>query len=220
MKKNTQLLAKIGGGSLIALFSVVAVPDAKAALIVNVTGTPGTGFTTWTFSGSDTASTFGNFRAFPSDSLSLSDTTQMENPNSGNFIADTGISNQSFAVLSGSATITAGSNSQALGGIFLDDDGAAADDLGFRTATSTLSYLNVDTISISGTVTIGIDLNQLITGNYFSFIGSDAFGGDFHSDPLQLNISETATTTPEPSALIGLFILGGIGLFSRKKKQK
>ncbi|MGK7930700.1 MAG: PEP-CTERM sorting domain-containing protein [Microcystaceae cyanobacterium] len=142
----------------------------------------------------------------------------MISPNDGNFIADALISNQSFAVVSGSATITTGSGSEALGGIFLDDD-PTEDDLGFRTETSALSATSGDTISISGTVTLNVDLNQLIEGNYLSET-TGTTGGFFLTDALQLNISEGAATTPEPSALIGLFAVGGLGLLSRKKKQK
>ncbi|MDJ0582721.1 MAG: hypothetical protein QNJ66_22300, partial [Crocosphaera sp.] len=149
--KKVQLLAKIGGGSLIALFSVAAVPEAKAAHIVDVTGTPGAGFTRWTFSGSDTATESSFFRNFPSaNSSTNADTTEITSPNSGNFIADAGISDQSFAVVSGAAIITAGSNSEALGGIFLNDDGTG-DDLGFRAVGSDFPYSLGDTISISGT---------------------------------------------------------------------
>ncbi|MGK7883195.1 MAG: PEP-CTERM sorting domain-containing protein [Crocosphaera sp.] len=188
--------------------------EANAAILVDVTGVAGSGTTTWTLSGSTTAQSGGTFRTNSLNGSNGGDTVEIGNPNSGNFIADAGISDTVFSLLSGSATITAGSNSESLTGIFLDDDGTSADDLGFRVLSS-LSYSSGDTISFSGTFTLGVDLNQLIQDNYDIQVGTrfvDGTGTDF-----VLNISEQV---PEPTSLVALLGLGGLGFISRRKKQK
>ena len=139
--------------------------EANAAILLDVTGVAGSGTTTWTLSGSTTASSPAFFRTNSGSTFNLIDTLELFSPNDGNFIADAGISDTVFSLLSGSATITAGSNSESLSGIFLDDDDSIADDLGFSVLSS-LSYSVVDTISMSGTFTLGVDLNQLIQDSY------------------------------------------------------
>ncbi|MGK7881765.1 MAG: PEP-CTERM sorting domain-containing protein [Crocosphaera sp.] len=189
--------------------------EANAAILVDVTGVAGSGTTTWTLSGSTTAQSGGSFNTNVITGFD-DGTTEILGPNDGNFIADAGIQDTVFSLLSGSATITAGSNSESLTGMFLDDD-TVLDDIGFRVASS-LAYSGGDTISFSGTFTLGVDLNQLIQDNYDQTVPSlflDGTGDDF-----VLNISEQVQATPEPTSLVALLGLGGLGFMSRRKKQK
>ena len=116
--------------------AAITASQAQADLVIDVTGVAGSGVTTWTFSTAapGVVTTAGSIRDATNNTFSASDTGQF--PFGQDTILDTSIQNLVFA-LTGNVFVTIGGNTEQLTGIFLDDDGGSADDLGVRAAEST-----------------------------------------------------------------------------------
>ena len=187
----------------------VAIPTAQAGLIIDVSGVAGSGDTTWVFTTvtPGTASVDGTIRDASNATFNAADTGQF--PFGLDTILDTSIQDTVFS-LSGNATVTVGGNSQLITGIFLDDDGGSADDLGIRTFAD-LAYLAGDTSSWTGSGTVNIDISAFALGSW-SLNSSDG-QAMFIDDPIIVNFIET-TAVPAPAslALLGIGALAwGLG---------
>ena len=180
----------IAVSSLIALS--IMVTSLHAQLIVDVTGTAGSGSTTWTFSGSAVAAG-STGAAFQTDPTGGND--------AGNwldFAEYTDVNNTNFSIASGSASVSVnGTSNESLTGIYIDTDSAAdptADDWGIAVANN-LAFSVGDSVSWSGAVDIGIDLNDLDNTALPVTYTTSNIGGSGAALSMQMNI------IPEPSSL-------------------
>lgn len=191
----------------VALATLGVSSIASAQLHIDVSGVAGSGVTTWTFSGTGTVTTSGTVRDNTANTFSASDTGQF--PFGQDTILNTTYQNMVFA-MTGSASITIGADTQSLSGIFLDDDGGSADDLGVRAATS-FDYLAGETSSWTGTGTVNVDINDFALGDWS--INSTDGQAMFFGDPVTVKFA----AVPEP-ATMAVLGLGALALLRKKRK--
>lgn len=204
------------GWSISALFTalfVIAAMPAKANLIIDVVGTSGAGFTTWTFSTVAPGITEGDssIRTNSGNIFLAGDTGQF--PFGINTILDTTIQNTVFA-LTGNATVTVGGTTELITGIFLDDDGDSADDLGIRVA-NTLSYLQNDEATWTGSGTLAVDIDTFVLGT--EIISDAGAQRMFLSELITVNFSNAPVPIPVTFALM---LIGIAGLFGARTARK
>jgi hypothetical protein len=150
------------GAVVLVAIGLVAV-DATAALVLDVDGIGGNGMTTWRFSGSSNANSGGTIRtSVGSANFSVADT--FEPDFTGNFLSNNLIQNQLF-LLSGSPTVTVGSDTQTITHIFLDEDGSSRDDFGIRTDVA-LPYAAGEASIWTGKFTVALDIDNFNPGSY------------------------------------------------------
>ena len=114
--------------------------------------------------------------------------------------------------LSGSAQVTAGSQTQTITHIFLDpDQGKSGDDSGIR-VNSLLRYRSKASSSWSGRFTLDLDISNFKLGSYRTS------GADFSGTNVTLHFKETATSVPEPPSL-ALPGLALTGVFAKAKRH-
>lgn len=194
-----------------ALF--LAAPAANAALVAYITGTPGSGFTTWSFSGSTAAGVSGFFQ--DGDSLNFNDAWQ----DIGEFTDLNDFEN--FAV-AGTAEIMIGSASRAMDLAYIDSDsGTSADDWGVGVIGSTdFEFEPGDIVSWSGFLSVtGIDVNDLNnSGLPITFITSnyDDIPGNLD---LELTIEAIAPIPIGPTLPLMAAGIGCLGLVRRMRRQ-
>jgi len=172
-----------------------ATMSAQADLMIDVVGTSGSGVTTWTFSGSGTANNSGTMRTNVDNSFNAGDTGQF--PFGLDTILDTSIQDVVFT-FTGVASVTLGGTTESLTGIFLDDDGGSADDLGVRIANN-LDYLVGDATSWTGSGTVNVDIDAFSLGVWS--INSTDGQAMFAGDPIIVTFRVPA---PGSFALLGL----------------
>ena len=188
--------------------ALAAASFAQAQLNIDVTGVPGSGVTTWTFSGSGGSATGdGSIRDTTNASFSAFDTGQF--PFGEDTVLDTSIQDQVFA-LTGDATVTVGGTTQSIAGIFIDDDGGSADDMGIRADTQ-LDYLTGDASSWTGSGTVNVDINTFALGVWS--INSTDGQAMWISDPTTV----TFEAVPEPATMV---ILGGLAAMAARRRRK
>ena len=191
-----------------AALSVASLSHAQ--LNIDVVGTPGSGVTTWTFSGSGGAtSADGSIRDTSMNTFSAFDSGQF--PFGQDTILNTSYQDMVFT-LTGSATITIGSQTRSIAGIYLDDDGGSADDLGVRADTQ-MDYLVGEASSWTGSGTVNVDINDFALGTWS--INSVDGQAMFFSDPTTVTFS----AVPEPTTMI-LLGAGAAAIAARRKKRK
>ena len=202
--------------SLLFLVVAIVASNATAQLAVDVTGVPGSGQTTWTFSGESEVLEdciedviLCEVRDVTNNTFSTFDSGQF--PFGENTILDTTIQDLVFPLI-GDASITVGDATQLIGGIYLDDDGASADDFGIRTFDSPLSYQYPNTSSWTGSGTIAVDINAFALG---AWVVDDPLGqATFLSDTV--NVTFTAVPEPANASLLFISLLGIVSSVRRR----
>lgn len=195
-----------GFGVLLAGLLLVSCQSAHADLVLAISGTPGSGETTWTFSGEGVATataTGGNSATGGAAFFEWIDV--------GDFTVEPfGF----FTPTSGSASITnvTTTDSHSFISVLLDDDDPSSDEIGVRT-DSNLSYSTGDVISWGGFLVVPVDVNQLTAP--FSSLNNTvgpSEGRGFGLPKLDLSI----TAIPEPSQWMIFSILAiTIGAYRR-----
>lgn len=170
---------------------------ADADLIIDVIGSPGSSTTTWTFSGTATATSNATFQG-----------NSNGNPqNDGLWLAGdfTTLNNTWFTGVSG-VTVDVGGTSYAADDLYLDTRGNknADDAFAISLGSNNVALTNNTVISWSGSTVMNIPFDNLIAGSYTS----TTFGGA----SLQLNIQ----AVPEPSCAL-LFGTVGVVLLKRRR---
>ena len=196
----------------IILFTAMSASDVKANLVIDVTGVAGSGVTTWTFTTISVgiAEADGTIRDNSANTFNAADTGQF--PFGEDTILDTSIQNLVFA-LTGNAMITVGGTTESLTGIFLDDDGGSADDLGIRVANP-LAYLALDETTWTGSGTVNVDITAFALGSWS--INEAAGQNIFISDPIIVNFS--AIAIPEPGCF-GILACLSLGCVVRRRRK-
>ena len=187
--------------------SLGVVETAQASLLVNVTGTAGSGQTIWVFSGSSTASSNGVFGLTPGDSPE-------EWRNVGDYVADTSLNAISISPSSGSASITNSQETRSISLIGIDYDGNSSssnnDDFGIGVANQPLNIITGDLVSWTGTLLLPLDITQFKLGTYGP-AQDGAIGG-------LTDIQLTLQSVPESTSIIGLLVAGTFGLALCRRK--
>lgn len=187
--------------------SLAVASFAQAQLRIDVTGVSGSGVTTWTFSGTGTAILDGTMRDSSANTFSSNDSGQF--PFGQNTILDTSIQDGIFA-LTGSVSVTAGSETRDIVAIYLDDDGTSADDLGVR-VDSSLAYLTGDATEWSGSGTINVDIDTFVLGTW-SVNDTDGQAIDLDDETIV-----TFEAVPEPMTMV---VLGGMAALAARRRRK
>jgi hypothetical protein len=184
--------------------------------VINVTGTPGSGTTTWVFSGSAVAEENGTVRTQTADSFHVDDTFDVICQGCLiPFIADTEISWDVYPSAGGSASLTIGDDTRSIVALVLNDNSPRSEDqLGIR-VDSPLNYLSTETTSWSGSLLIGVDVDQLGEGTFINqrFLNPEPnFAGPAG------DVLITVSAVPEPTiTTLATFLLGLMGLRFRRK---
>jgi hypothetical protein len=193
--------------SLLIALSLLLASAAQATLVLDITGVGGSGETTWTFSGSDTAGGAGDF----------DDDTNIESTDLNGSHWDLGsftsifLNDTQVAASFSNATLTIGALTRAIEDAYIDTDidPGELDDIGVGVSgTTNFDFVAGDLVSWTGYMTVGIDLDSLIAGTY----STDVYG----ADPGVLNL--TVNIVPEPStAVLMLLGLAGFGIKARRR---
>lgn len=204
----------------LALVALLLTGSAASALSVDVFGVPGTGQTTWTFSGSQTATSAGTFGV--SSGVSGIPAVPSQFLNFGNF---TDIDFATRPVLSGTASVLVQSGLSVsflvIQDVFIDDDTTSSDDFGLSFGGATLGFGAGDLVSFSGSVLVGYDLTDLDTSPLpFSQTGSAASDGGLETRlDVTLTISETTAVPVPPGLSLALTGVGVLALFARRRRN-
>ncbi|MBF2058499.1 MAG: hypothetical protein IGQ45_15100 [Cyanobacterium sp. T60_A2020_053] len=194
------------------LASLVTMTDgAEGAVLVNVTGTPGSGETTWTFSGSATVTnapididdndggvSWGWVVGSP---FYTGTNTNLDFTSTSATLSD---GTTTYDILGVGAEFT---NPDELFGIAIDDATASQGNYGFPAGTN---------LSFSGFGIAPVDINEFASGttttNQWASNLSDLQG----NLPVEFTVGDIATT-PEPSLLFALIGLSALGFLTKKK---
>lgn len=189
---------------------------AQSTLMIDVTGAPGSGTTTWLFSGAAMAEGDGTVRTETVDSFNLDDTFDVIRPGGpGSFITDPSIQWELFPLMSGSASLTIGADTRSILALLLNEHSPRSEDqLGIR-VDSSLDYLAGETSSWSGSLLIGVDINQLSEGTFINqrFLNPEP---NFAGPAGDVLMTVTSTAVPEPTTF-ALLVLGLVGLRSGRR---
>jgi len=178
-----------------ALALFLSFSPAAAALVVAISGIPGSGTSWVSFSGSDLTVSRGTTRIEGTEGgFDRADSFEFGSPSTGNYIAAPTISDRLFAI-AGNARLTVGSMSSPITDLWLDDD-AFYDDLGIRTLAP-LSYLDGEDVAWSGGGSIALDIGDLFAGTFEGFADGTVLLA--RQGALTLNIAHAA-----PAAVIPL----------------
>ncbi len=145
---------------------------AHAALEVYITGTPGSGQTTWEFRGSSVAGLAGFFE----DGIGIANDDAWQN------IGDyTTLNDQEITTVVGSATLTIAGVTRNIDEAYIDNDGSGTpdDDFGVGVDGATnFTFVAGNTISWTGSLVVtGIDLNDVDETALPTSFTTDNYGG-------------------------------------------
>jgi len=188
-----------------------AIQSAQAALMVDVLGIPGSGFTTWIFSGTATATAAGEFV-----STNIADTDSTQWKEIGDYVI-TDIDNVIFTDPASTASVTTSTGgTQAITGVLIDRDSSVPGTNNDDWTIAPLGNLligNGDTVTWSGALTLNVDINNFFLG---SFNGSEEAPGNLFDT--QLTFTQSTFAVPEPLTLLGAGAAIGLGAAFKKKK--
>ncbi|MBN2569292.1 MAG: hypothetical protein JXB42_07660 [Deltaproteobacteria bacterium] len=206
--------------SLIALVFFAFSTAAQSTLMIDVTGAPGSGTTTWTFSGSTFTESDGTVRTAIADTFSTDDTFDTIRPGgTDSFIPGSPLWTAVFSSVSGLAYFTIGADTRSIAALYLHNNYPRSEDaLGIR-VDSELDYLADEAASWTGSLLINLDITQLSEGTFINqrFENPEPnFAG-----PAGDVLLTVASSVQEPSTLL-LLGCGLIGLagYGRKKFLK
>ncbi len=182
--------------TLLTTLSLLLASAAQATLVIDISGVAGSGETTWTFSGSATAISYGDF----DEDTDINNTDEFGSHwDLGDFSID--LNDTQVAPSFSNATVTIGALTRNIDDAYIDTD-LQLDDIGIGVdGVGNFAFNTGDLVSWTGFMTVGIDLNSLITGSYTT----DVYGIDPGQPELTVNI------VPEPSTAV-LMLLGLAGL--------
>ncbi|MEM1344387.1 MAG: VPLPA-CTERM sorting domain-containing protein [Pseudomonadota bacterium] len=187
---------------------------AQAVLLVEIDGTPGSGQTTWTFSGSDIAGNGGFFD--DDDNLGSADAWQ----NLGQYTTRNDVEETD---VTGNAVLSIGSETRAIDLAYIDDDGSTSDDdFGVGVAGPTnFTFTAGDTVSWSGSLLVtGIDLNDLNESGLPAVLTASNYGGTANTLDLEVRIGSSSAVVPLPASLPLLLAgLGALGIAARRRAR-
>ena len=186
-------------------------PSVQAALVIDIEGAAGAGFTTWSFSGSDTALNGGDFSGNDvfdnaEQFLDVGDFTDLDLfsvPRDGGDIEGNA---RLFIENAG------GGVSFAIDSVFVDSDPDGSDDLAVGISSfSDAAFSAGDTIRWTGALTVtSLDLIDLDESPLPSFFATPDFGGFDDTLELEVSIGEAAAVIPLPATMP--MLLGALGL--------
>ena len=212
----------------LACVSVLSTENARAGLIIDITGTAGAGSIDINFSGTAvTTESIYTGTGNTSKPLLVQDNFQFDfytsmwqvtDGGSSNLISNAAISDSNYAE-TGSATVTIDGNTRNIDRWFFDDDGGTLDDWGFSIDSAFPALSAGLDVSWTGSINVsGVDLNDLNVGTYGVLDDNSASSG--FANPHTLNIS-ASVAVPEPSAFLflGLVSLAAGAVCLVKKRR-
>jgi hypothetical protein len=202
ISKNLLAAATISIG-----IAAVAPTDANADLLVGLSGTPGSGETTLTFSGSSVVASGSG--AFLEGNFDFGGWFSF-----GNYVKT--INDSFFTLTGGAATLSVNGTPRSIDSTYLDDDGDGLDDWGLSiVGPGDLAFVAGDLISWSGSLAIGVDFAEFNTGNF----STSDFGFGLAQVPIDMTVTLVGpAAVPEPgtSGLVALSLIGLAALRRRK----
>lgn len=180
--------------------------SAQAALLVDVFGDPGSGFTTWTFSGSSTATEPGEFVI---TDIGETDSTQWKNI--GDYVI-TALDDFIITDPASTASVTTTSGgTQPITGVLIDRDSSTPGGNNDDWAIVPFANLTIgqgDEVSWTGVLTLNVDINNFFLG----FVSN--------SDTAPGGLTDTRLTfaTPEPLTILGASVAIGLGAAFKRRK--
>ncbi|MEQ9125625.1 MAG: hypothetical protein RIM80_24020 [Alphaproteobacteria bacterium] len=194
----------------------LAASPASATLLLHITGTPGGGSTTWTFSGSSVANGSGSFSA--NETFDVSE--QWHNVGSFTSLDLFSVPDDGGSI-TGAATLSVGAIDIGIDSVFVDMDVTSLDDLGIGVAGSTdLDFVAGDLVSWTGSLVVaGIDLNDLDETTLPATLNASNFGQVDDVLALTLKIGEAAVVPLPAGAPLVLTGVAVLGLATRRRTR-
>lgn len=211
MSRN-RIAALLGGLALAAM----ALP-AQAAVIIDITGVPGAGVTTISFSGTSVAIGDTVINASGVDDF---DASTLQTVGSQSFLTDPLLQDVFFDVTGNLAVDINGLNVP-ITQIFLDDDDfspTSFDDFGLRAASQT-AYATGDVFTWLGSGTIALDFSSFNAGTYLNGEAGIGLGQALFAANDDVTFNVTASRIPLPSTVLLILAgLAGLGLAARRQR--
>lgn len=198
-------------GAVACMAATGAVASSVNAFTIDISGTSGTGQTTWLFGGSVTADDDGFF-------------DYDENLNARGVFLNIGdfttLDDLEVNTVTGDAALSIGAVSRDIDLVYVDGDATAGgDDLAVGvTGSSFFSFVLNDILALSGSLLVtGIDISDLAEGGLPYFATTQTLGFSDATIPVNLSIRELASV-PLPAGLPLLVAgLGGLCLLRTRK---
>lgn len=192
--------------------ALFAASTAQAALVADISGTPGSGQTTWTFSGTAISGGAGSFSA---DVFSL--TTMWSKL--GDFTA---LRASTVTDIQGKATVRIDNETRWIDQVFVSDASSVRGDL-FAIGVNgddNFAFSAGSDITWQGTLTVfGIDIDALSKGGLPSTFVTSHFGVDGVALDLELNFAaDDVSVVPLPAG--GVLLLSGLAGIAAMRRRR